>query len=93
MVSKRTEGVRGSRAKNEQKKCGRVPFRLMEERSGRVKSVESIVWTRWRCRRCYHDIPASLRGKHRQAVAARNGERSTGSSTSIERRARQEDQK
>ena len=26
---------------------------------------ESSVWTRWRCRRCYHDIPASLRGKHR----------------------------
>ena len=24
---------------------------------------ESKVWTRWRCRRCYHDIPAGLRGK------------------------------
>ena len=40
------------------------------------------MWTRWRCRRCYHDIPAGLRGKYRQAIAARTGERSTGSSTS-----------
>ena len=43
---------------------------------------ESNVWTRWRCRRCYHVIPAVLRGKKRQAAAARNGEWSTGSSTS-----------
>ena len=43
---------------------------------------ESNVWTRWRCRRCDSDIPARLRGKHRQAVAARLGERSTGSTTS-----------
>ena len=43
---------------------------------------ESNVWTRWRCRRCYHDIPAGLRGKYRQAIAARTGEWSTGSSTS-----------
>ena len=33
---------------------------------------ESNVWTRWRCRRCYSDIPAGLRGKHWQAVAARS---------------------
>ena len=32
---------------------------------------ESNVWTRWRCRRCCHDIPAVLRGKYRQAIAAR----------------------
>ena len=43
---------------------------------------ESNVWTRWLCRRCYRDIPAGLRGKYRQAIAARTGERSTGSSTS-----------
>ena len=43
---------------------------------------KSNVWTRWRCRRCHHDIPASLREKYRQAVAARNGEWSAGSSTS-----------
>ena len=43
---------------------------------------ESNVWTRWRCRHCYHDIPARLRGKYRQAIAARSGEWSTGSSTS-----------
>ena len=42
---------------------------------------ESNVWTRWLCRR-YHHIPAGLRGKYRQAVAARNGEWSKGSSTS-----------
>ena len=40
------------------------------------------MWTRWRRRRCYHDIPAVLRGKYRQAFAARNGEWSTGSPTS-----------
>ena len=40
------------------------------------------MWTRWRCRRCYHDIPTGLRGKYRQAIAARTGEWSTGASTS-----------
>ena len=43
---------------------------------------ESNVWTRWRCRRCHHDITAGLRVKYRQANAARIGEWSTGSSTS-----------
>ena len=43
---------------------------------------ESNVQTRWRCRRCYHDIPAGLRGKYRQPIAARTGEWSTDSSTS-----------
>ena len=42
---------------------------------------ESNVWTRWRRRRCYNDIPAGLRGKYRQAIAARTGDWSTGSST------------
>ena len=40
---------------------------------------ESNVWTRWRCRRCYSNISAE---KHRQAVAAKSGEWSAGSSTS-----------
>ena len=40
------------------------------------------MWTRWRCRRCYNNIPPRLRGKYRQAVAAKSGEGSTGSSTS-----------
>ena len=40
------------------------------------------MWTRWRCRRCYNDIPAGLRGKYRQAIAAKSGEWSTGSATS-----------
>ena len=43
---------------------------------------ESNVWTRWRCRRCYHNIPTGLHGKYRQAVAAKSGEWSTGSSGS-----------
>ena len=38
---------------------------------------ESNVWTRWRCRRCYHNIPAGLSGKYKQAVAAK-GEWSAG---------------
>ena len=40
----------------------------------------SNVWTRWRCRRCCNDIPAGLRGKYRQAIAARTRGWSTGSS-------------
>ena len=28
---------------------------------------ESNVWTKWRCRRCYHDIPTGLRGKYRRS--------------------------
>ena len=56
----------------EQKGSWRVRSRLMEGRNGRVNSA----------RRCYRDIPAGLHGKYRQAVAARNGEWSTGSSTS-----------
>ena len=43
---------------------------------------ESNVWTRWRCRRCYSNILVGLQGKYRQAVVAKSGERSTGSSTS-----------
>ena len=35
---------------------------------------ESNVWTRWRCRRCCHNILATLYGKYRQAVAATSGE-------------------
>ena len=52
---------------------------------------ESNVWTRWRCRRCYNNIPARLDGKYRQAVAAMSGEWPTGSSASSvekDRRAR-----
>ena len=44
--------------------------------------LESNVWMRWRCRRFYSDIPAELQGKYRQAVAAKSGEWSAGSSTS-----------
>ena len=50
---------------------------------------ESNVWTRSRCRRCYHDIPAGLRGKYRQAIARRTGEWSAMPSTS----SREEDRK
>ena len=46
---------------------------------------ESNVWTRWRCRRCYHNIPASLFGKYKQAIAAMSGH---GSSGEEERKAR-----
>ena len=43
---------------------------------------ETNVWTRWRCRRCYSNIPAGLQGKHRQAVSAKNEGWSSGSSSS-----------
>ena len=36
----------------------------------------------WRCKRCYNNIPAGLHGKYRQAVAAKSGEWSAGSSAS-----------
>ena len=52
---------------------------------------ESNVWTRWRCRRCYHNILASLHRKFEQAIAAKSGDWSTGSSGSSgeeERKAR-----
>ena len=52
---------------------------------------ESNVWTRWRCRRCYHNIPASLCGKYKQTIAAKSGGWSAGSSGSSgedERKAR-----
>ena len=35
--------------------------------------------TRWRCRRCCYNIPASLYGKKKQAVAAKSGDWSAGS--------------
>ena len=43
---------------------------------------ESNVWTRWLSRRCYNNIPAGLLGKKRQAIAAKSGEWSAGSSAS-----------
>ena len=49
------------------------------------------MWTRWRCRRCYHNIPASLHRKYEQAIAAKSRDWSTGSSGSSgeeERKAR-----
>ena len=83
MVSKRREGVCGSQEKRGRKEFWQVRSRLMGESSGFVNSARSQnVWTRWRCRRCVNNIPAGLRGKYRQVVAARTGESSTGSSTS-----------
>ena len=41
IVLKRSEGVRGSWGKNEQKKSRRVRIRFMEQRSGRVKFARS----------------------------------------------------
>ena len=52
---------------------------------------ESDVWTRWRCRRCHHDIPAFLRGKYRQAIAARW--RMVDGLLNVEWRGRKEEQK
>ena len=43
------------------------------------------MWTRWRCRRCCHNMPAALYGKYGKAVAAK-GEWSTGSSRSSGRK-------
>ena len=45
-------------------------------------SSETNVWTRWRCRRCYSNVPAGLQGKHKQALFAKNKEWSSGSSSS-----------
>ena len=43
---------------------------------------ETNVWTRWRCRRCYSNIPTGLREKCRQAISAKTGRWSTESSPS-----------
>ena len=38
--------------------------------------------SRWRCRRCFSNIPAGLQGKHQKAVSAKNKELYSGSSSS-----------
>ena len=43
---------------------------------------ETNVWTRWRCRRCYSNIPAGLQEKYRLAVSAKTRAWSSGSSSS-----------
>ena len=83
MVSKLRRGVLGSQERSELKEYWQMQSRLMGEGSGRANSVQNrMCWTRWRCRRCCSNIPAGLQGKYRQAVAAKSGEGSTGSSTS-----------
>ena len=64
MVSKRREGVRGSLGESERREFWRRAIAVdgRKEWIGKFCS-ESSVWTRWRCRRCYHNIPAGLRGK------------------------------
>ena len=83
MVFKRREGVRGSKVEERAEKVLASAISIGGRQEWTCKFCSaSNVWTRWRCSRCYHDIPAALRGKYRQAIAARTGERSTGSSTS-----------
>ena len=43
---------------------------------------ETNVWTSWRCRRCFSNIPAGLRGKHKEAVFGENEEWYSASSAS-----------
>ena len=43
---------------------------------------EANVWTRWRCRRCYSNIPAGLQEKHKHAIFAKNKGWYSGSSSS-----------
>ena len=74
----REEGVLASAISTDVRKDGTCKF-----------CSESNVWTRWRCRRCYHDIPTGLRGMYRQAIAGRTGEWSAVSLTS----SREEDRK
>ena len=83
MVTKRSDGVRGSQERSVRRKCWQVPLRLMEGRSGSVNSVPIPV--------CGRDggegvVATTSRqdggGKYRQAVAARTGEGSTGPSSS-----------
>ena len=44
--------------------------------------TETNVWARWRCRKCFSSIPSVLQGKCRQAVSAKGGRCSSGSSSS-----------
>ena len=72
MVSRRQRGSPGSRDRIARRKCWRTPSRLTGERSGFASFVSGTnVWTRWRCRRCYSNIPAGLQGKYRQATSAK----------------------
>ena len=83
MASKRREGVSWIPGKQRAARVWGGAIAIDGRREWMCKFCsESNVWTRWRCRRCYNGIPAGLRGKYRQAVAAKSGEGSTGSSTS-----------
>ena len=74
-------GVRGSWERSVRRKCWQVPSRLMEGRYGSVNSVPNL-------RRCNNNIPAGLRRKYRQAVAARTGEGLQALLRRVERRTR-----
>ena len=81
MVSKLR--VLGSRARSELKECWQMRPRWTGGRSGRANSVQNRMCGRGGAAGdVYSDIPAGLRGKYRQAVAAKSGEWSTSSSTS-----------
>ena len=83
MVSKLRRGVLGPWARSELKKCWQNAISIDGRTEWTCKLCsESNVWTRWCCRRCYHNIPTGLQEKYRQAVAAKSGEWSAGSSTS-----------
>ena len=83
MVSKLRGGVLGSWARGELKEFWHMRSRFGWRKEWTWKfCADSNVWTRWRCRRCYNNIPAGLHEKYRQAVAAKSGEWSTGSSAS-----------
>ena len=65
-----------------------MQLRLMARKNGSASFVcsETDVWTRWRCRRCFSDIPAGLQGKHKKAFSEKNKGWYSGSSSSSEER-------
>ena len=82
MVSKIRRGVRGSRVKSVQNECWQVRSQLMAEKSGHANSVRNRMCGRGGVAGAVAVTSCGLRGKDRQAVAARSGERLTGSTTS-----------
>ena len=59
-----------------------MQLRLMARKNGSASFAPELnVWTRWRCRRCFSNIPASLQGTHKKAVFEKNNGWYSGSSS------------
>ena len=80
------DGSMGGDGFQTQRRKSRVPGKIRDEKVlalattiGRKEWIgkfcsETNVWTRWRCRRCFSNIPAGLQREHKEAVFVKNKE-------------------